>query len=144
MSSEYRPTSSGADTKYDIQSVTATSSSPNETQLAHSAHSALAYVTNNGHELELEPTLESFTAPRVQQSGHPADAVSQIHGNGVSLAPSDGPSAMDIATSSLAAQGLGTQSSMETPKAKRLNRACDACSKRKVKVCQLLTRRVTL
>ena len=134
MASEYRPSSSGTETKYDIQPSVDTSSPPNESQLAHSAHSALAYVTNNSHELELEPTLAALSAP-VQQSSHPVDSVGQVHGNGVPLAQAEGPSAVDIAASSLAAQGLTTESPTETPKAKRLNRACDACSKRKVKVC---------
>jgi hypothetical protein len=125
MSSDHRPSSSGGDVKYDIP---VTSSD----ELAHSAHSALAYVAaSNGHGLEnLEPSLAALSAPAHQSP------TSVSHDNGLMLAPPEASTSADIAVSSLAAQGLtATHTPTETPKAKRLNRACDACSKRKVKVC---------
>jgi hypothetical protein len=133
MSSDFPNSSSGTDIKYEIRPTSSPPTSPNETQLAHSA---LAYVTNNGHDLEnLEPALAALSAS-AQQSPHPH--VSDQHGNGLSIAPAETTRAMEIATSTLTSHGLNIQSTNDTPKAKRLNRACDACSKRKVKVGRLI------
>ena len=102
--------------------------STSQDESSHLAHSALAYVDNHSQPLDnLEPSLAALS-DTLRHSPHPTVTSSQIEQNSIALA------AVDIATSSLAAHDL-TQSPAETPKAKRLNRACDACSRRKVKVC---------
>jgi hypothetical protein len=121
MSSGSRPSSSEVDAKYIGSPVS--SGAANDSHLAQSAHSALAFVSN--HSLDnLEPTLAALSASSHHQASH---------GHIPAVAPV---SALDLATSSLAAQGL--VSSAESPKVKRLNKACDACSRRKVKVSIIL------
>jgi hypothetical protein len=130
MSSDFPNSTSGSDVKYEMHPSSSSPTSPNETQLAHSA---LAYVTNNSHDLEnLEPALAALSAS-AQQSPHP-HVSDQVHGNGLSIAPAETSRAMEIAASTLTSHTLNLQPTMDSPKAKRLNRACDACSKRKVKV----------
>jgi hypothetical protein len=124
MSSGSRPSSSEAEAKFISSSVS--SGAVNDSHLAQSAHSALAFVSN--HSLDnLEPTLAALSASSHHQvSHHHNPAIGSV-------------SNLDLATSSLSAQGLG-----ESPKVKRLNKACDACSRRKVKVSFLIISRVGL
>jgi hypothetical protein len=109
--------------------------------LADSASSALAYVTGEdavGIE-NLEPTLAALSAHAHSQIE--LEGQGQI-GTGIELSSISAAvgSVAEIAAQSLAAQPLLsalTEESVHTPhsvRAKRLNRACDACSKRKVKV----------
>jgi hypothetical protein len=110
---------------------------PSRSQLAHSASSALAYVTSDDHVgLEnLEPALAALSA-HAQMQPH-SDLDGTVGLGSISAAVG---TVAEIAAQSLAAQplvsALGEDVTHISPsaKSKRLNRACDACSKRKVKV----------
>jgi hypothetical protein len=112
-------------------------------QLAHSATSALAYVTNDDHvSLEnLEPALAALSAHGHVQSQSDLDGTSRIEDAVVGLGSISATvgTVAEIAAQSLAAQPLVSglvddAHASQAARAKRLNRACDACSKRKVKV----------
>lgn len=122
MSQDFKPpATSGSDM---LMETIPAPTSPDDS--SHLAHSALAYVVSHSQAMDnLEPSLAALSDP-LHHPSHPTVTSSQVEQNSLSLA-----SAVDIATSSLAAHGLANSS--ETPKAKRLNRACDACSRRKVK-----------
>jgi hypothetical protein len=115
----------------EIQSSTANSRG----QLADSASSALAYVTDDdavGLE-NLEPTLAALSAHAHGGLDEQAHIGANISLSSISAAVG---SVAEIAAQSLAAQPLVSTipDTSQSAKAKRLNRACDACSKRKVKV----------
>jgi hypothetical protein len=130
MSPDSKPLTSGIE----MESIPASTSRDESTHLAHSAHSALAYVVSHSQAMDnLEPSLAALSDP-LQHPSHPTVTSSQVEQNNLALASADLTRAVDLATSSLAAHGL-TQSPLDSTKAKRLNRACDACSRRKVKVC---------
>jgi hypothetical protein len=139
MSSE-PPEQSDKDFKYPIS---VTSPELPSTTLSQAIHENLTSVAALGNDFlqNLEPELA-----RISQSihGHATIAPAPSHhihqdlpasSNG--LTNNVGPTSMEtaaiIAASSLAASGLDAPHP-ETIKSKRLNRACDACSRRKVKV----------
>ena len=102
------------------------------------ANSALAYVASSAASLEnIEPSLAAMSGHAPIQSAPPNDgSMNHFQGNGgvstddLTMGP---PSAVKL-DHDFMTHGSIAQSSPEVARAKRLNRACDACSKRKVKV----------
>jgi hypothetical protein len=138
MSSEYPPPPNSQESLYGNMKLS--NSSPTS-QLANSALAYVASSANAGLE-NIEPSLAAMSSHTAIQPAPPADdGVGQFHSNG-------GATAEDVAMGPTSGSAekvdhdfINQDPSAPTPdilRAKRLNRACDACSKRKVKV-RLLT-----
>lgn len=98
---------------------------PISNQLAAHAHSALAYVDQaTDPSLQIEPSLDKAIPQSLDATSAPVyDAA--------------GPSSVDPAAD--IAAGLAIASTIEdSPRTKRIQKACDPCSKRKVKVSQVI------
>jgi hypothetical protein len=139
MSTEHADQSLHQDNKYPVSNA-----SPDlpMAALSQAIHENLTSVATNVNDFleNLEPALARMSH---NMHGHAAIAPAPInqvdhdlHGsNGLTtnMGPTSMETAASIAASGLAASGLDGPSP-EITKSKRLNRACDACSRRKVKV----------
>jgi hypothetical protein len=136
MSSEYPPHPNNQESLYGDMKLS--NSSPTS-QLANSALAYVASSVNAGLE-NIEPSLAAMSSHAAIQPAPPAgDRMGQFHSNGgaaadvAALGPTSG-TAMDKVDHDFITQDPGAPMA-DVLRAKRLNRACDACSKRKVKVC---------
>jgi hypothetical protein len=132
MSSDYPLPTSSQDGLYGDMKL----SNPSPT--SQLANSALAYVASSAAGLEnIEPSLAAMSghAP-IQPAPQNDGSIGHFQGNGGSSADdlTIGPTSTVKLDHDFMTHDSITQSSPEILRAKRLNRACDACSKRKVKV----------
>jgi hypothetical protein len=109
--------------------------SPTSNQLAAHAHSALAYVDQNSDSsLQIEPSLAVL--PQSIQPVLPAKGVPQHLDATTSTSNSAVPASVG-STADINAELAISGAIDDSPRTKRINRACDPCSKRKVKVSQV-------
>jgi hypothetical protein len=135
MSSEYPPLPNTQESLYADMKLS--NPSPNS-QLANSALAYVASSVNAGLE-NIEPSLAAMSSHAAIQPAPPADdGVGQFHSNGGAAADVAAMGPTSGTTTNKVDDDFITQDpsapAAEVLRAKRLNRACDACSKRKVKV----------
>ena len=123
-----------SDTNPSDQDLHHAASAGSPSALPQPLHTNLTNVANNVNDLleNLEPALArmSHNHPLIAPAPlAPIDPNQNGHHGPTSIT-----SAATLAASGLAAGGIDMQATPESAKSKRLNRACDACSRRKVKV----------
>jgi hypothetical protein len=132
MSSDYPLPSSSQDGLYGDMKL----SNPSPT--SQLANSALAYVASSAAGLEnIEPSLAAMsTHAPIQPAPQNDGSINHFQGNSGTSADdmTIGPTSTVKLDHDFMTHESMSQSSPEISRAKRLNRACDACSKRKVKV----------